>query len=167
MLMSLRPPTTSISSSIFVQAESFLIGYVRRETTMRRKPPPVTQIKSTLMEIAMQQAWCGPSSRLSSTSMTPVSFTAVRIIGSCVGLNPDYSIDLKPENLLFRTQAEDADIMIADFGLSRVMEEEKLNMLTEICGTPGVCFSFSSCIPLTRSTSTWHQRSSRRVRLLT
>ncbi|PFH53484.1 hypothetical protein AMATHDRAFT_1144 [Amanita thiersii Skay4041] len=45
--------------------------------------------------------------------------------------------DLKPENLLFRTQAEDADIMIADFGLSRVMEEEKLSMLTEICGTPG------------------------------
>ncbi|KAJ2914577.1 hypothetical protein MD484_g5851, partial [Candolleomyces efflorescens] len=35
------------------------------------------------------------------------------------------------------TQAEDADIMIADFGLSRVMEEEKLNLLTEICGTPG------------------------------
>jgi hypothetical protein len=47
--------------------------------------------------------------------------------------------DLKPENLLFRTQAEEADIMIADFGLSRIMEEEKLNKLTEICGTPGVC----------------------------
>ena len=46
--------------------------------------------------------------------------------------------DLKPENLLFRTREEDADIMIADFGLSRIMEEEKLNMLTEICGTPGV-----------------------------
>jgi len=45
--------------------------------------------------------------------------------------------DLKPENLLFREKAEDADIMIADFGLSRIMEEEKLNMLTEICGTPG------------------------------
>ena len=33
--------------------------------------------------------------------------------------------------------------MLADFGLSRIMEEEKLNMLTEICGTPGVswfCF---------------------------
>ena len=27
--------------------------------------------------------------------------------------------------------------MIADFGLSRVMEEQKLNLLTEICGTPG------------------------------
>ncbi|KAG9226893.1 hypothetical protein CCMSSC00406_0003434 [Pleurotus cornucopiae] len=45
--------------------------------------------------------------------------------------------DLKPENLLFRSPAEDADIMIADFGLSRVMEEEKLSLLTEICGTPG------------------------------
>ncbi|KAG6907108.1 hypothetical protein DXG01_010484 [Tephrocybe rancida] len=45
--------------------------------------------------------------------------------------------DLKPENLLFRTVDEEADIMIADFGLSRVMEEEKLNQLTEICGTPG------------------------------
>ncbi len=28
--------------------------------------------------------------------------------------------------------------MIADFGLSRVMEEEKMQLLTEICGTPGV-----------------------------
>ena len=49
-------------------------------------------------------------------------------------------LDLKPENLLFRTTEEDADIMLADFGLSRIMEEEKLNMLTEICGTPGVSF---------------------------
>ena len=45
--------------------------------------------------------------------------------------------DLKPENLLFRTKEEDADIMIADFGLSRVMDEDKLTMLTEVCGTPG------------------------------
>ncbi|GJJ16307.1 hypothetical protein Clacol_010604 [Clathrus columnatus] len=44
--------------------------------------------------------------------------------------------DLKPENLIFRSKAEDADIMIADFGLSRVMDEEKLAVLTEICGTP-------------------------------
>ncbi|KAJ7321887.1 kinase-like domain-containing protein [Mycena albidolilacea] len=45
--------------------------------------------------------------------------------------------DLKPENLLFRTEAADADIMIADFGLSRVLEEEKLSLLTGVCGTPG------------------------------
>ncbi|KAH8080717.1 Pkinase-domain-containing protein [Cristinia sonorae] len=45
--------------------------------------------------------------------------------------------DLKPENLIFRSKKEDADIMIADFGLSRVMEEEQFQLLTEICGTPG------------------------------
>jgi len=45
--------------------------------------------------------------------------------------------DLKPENLIFRSPAEDADIMIADFGLSRVMDDEKFKLLTEICGTPG------------------------------
>ncbi|EIN14529.1 Pkinase-domain-containing protein [Punctularia strigosozonata HHB-11173 SS5] len=45
--------------------------------------------------------------------------------------------DLKPENLLFLTKAEDSNIMIADFGLSRIMTEDKFNLLTEICGTPG------------------------------
>ena len=57
--------------------------------------------------------------------------------------------DLKPENLLFRDKAEDADIMIADFGLSRVMDEEKLQLLHEICGTPGVSL-FSILRPLSR-----------------
>ena len=60
-------------------------------------------------------------------------------------LSTDYLLDLKPENLLFRTPAEDADIMIADFGLSRVLDEEKLSLLTEICGTPGVR---NFCLPL-------------------
>lgn len=57
--------------------------------------------------------------------------------------------DLKPENLLFLTKAEDSNIMIADFGLSRIMTEDKFNLLTEICGTPGVsrrALSLSSCI---------------------
>ena len=61
----------------------------------------------------------------------------------------DLILDLKPENLLFRTQAEEADVMIADFGLSRIMDTDKLTLLTEICGTPGVgvlvliCYSFT------------------------
>ena len=54
--------------------------------------------------------------------------------------------DLKPENLLFRTKDEDADIMIADFGLSRVMDDEKFHLLTEICGTPGVRLLSLSCV---------------------
>lgn len=63
-------------------------------------------------------------------------------------------LDLKPENLLFRTPEEDADIMLADFGLSRIMEEEKLNMLTEICGTPGVSFKFRCCF--FQKKKNWH-----------
>ncbi|KAH9985942.1 Pkinase-domain-containing protein [Russula vinacea] len=42
--------------------------------------------------------------------------------------------DLKPENLLFRTPDEDADIVIADFGLGRVMEEDG-PLLTDVIGT--------------------------------
>ncbi|KAJ7628740.1 Pkinase-domain-containing protein [Roridomyces roridus] len=66
-------------------------------------------------------------------SLVRTIFTAVQYIHSSGIVHRD----LKPENLLFRTPAEEADIMIADFGLSRIMEEEKLSMLTEICGTPG------------------------------
>ena len=38
--------------------------------------------------------------------------------------------------------------MLADFGLSRIKEEEMLNMLTEICGTLGVFQAMSSFINL-------------------
>jgi serine/threonine protein kinase len=62
-----------------------------------------------------------------------IVFGAVKYIHGCGIVHRD----LKPENLLFRTKDEDADIMICDFGLSRVMEAEKLQLLTEICGTPG------------------------------
>lgn len=47
------------------------------------------------------------------------------------------SVDLKPENLLFRTPDEDADLLIADFGLSRIIDTDKFHMLTTTCGTPG------------------------------
>lgn len=45
--------------------------------------------------------------------------------------------DLKPENLLFRTKEEGSDLMIADFGLSRVIDDTTFNTLTTTCGTPG------------------------------
>ncbi|GAB5591765.1 Calcium/calmodulin-dependent protein kinase type I [Umbelopsis nana] len=45
--------------------------------------------------------------------------------------------DLKPENLLFRTPDENADLLIADFGLSRIIDTDKFHVLTTTCGTPG------------------------------
>lgn len=48
-----------------------------------------------------------------------------------------WDIDLKPENLLFRTAEDNSDLLIADFGLSRIMDEEQFHVLTTTCGTPG------------------------------
>ena len=53
-------------------------------------------------------------------------------------------IDLKPENLLFRTPEDNADLLIADFGLSRIMDEEQFHVLTTTCGTPGYMVGGSS-----------------------
>ncbi|KIJ64791.1 hypothetical protein HYDPIDRAFT_111396 [Hydnomerulius pinastri MD-312] len=61
-------------------------------------------------------------------------FRAVKYIHDCGIVHRD----LKPENLLFRSKPEQtSEIMLADFGLSRVMPDSKLSMLTEVCGTPG------------------------------
>ncbi|KAK7042206.1 Pkinase-domain-containing protein [Favolaschia claudopus] len=44
--------------------------------------------------------------------------------------------DLKPENLLFQSDGENSEIMITDFGLSRILDE-KLSLFTGVCGTAG------------------------------
>ena len=95
-----------------------------------------------------QQIWYAPYSKPSNTSTGAGLYTAVRLdsLDSILSLPLSPCVDLKPENLLFRTPHEDADIMIADFGLSRVMEGEKFSMLTEICGTPGVSQHSSSLL---------------------
>jgi len=43
--------------------------------------------------------------------------------------------DLKPENLLYQSHAEDANIMVTDFGLAKMADE--LSSQTSACGTPG------------------------------
>ncbi|XP_067105886.1 calcium/calmodulin-dependent protein kinase type IV [Osmerus mordax] len=45
--------------------------------------------------------------------------------------------DLKPENLLYATSAPDASLKIADFGLSKIIDDQ-VTMKT-VCGTPGYC----------------------------
>jgi len=44
----------------------------------------------------------------------------------------------QPENLLFSDPSEDARIMITDFGLSKLMnEDDPAHNLKTACGTPG------------------------------
>lgn len=64
----------------------------------------------------------------------------IRATLSAVAYLHDHGIvhrDLKPENLLFRTPEDNADLLIADFGLSRIMDDEAFHVLTTTCGTPG------------------------------
>ncbi|KAI8081740.1 kinase-like domain-containing protein [Halteromyces radiatus] len=64
----------------------------------------------------------------------------VRTICDAVAYLHDNGIvhrDLKPENLIFRTADEDSDLLIADFGLSRIIDSEKFDVLRTTCGTPG------------------------------
>ncbi|KAJ1328718.1 hypothetical protein BSLG_009953 [Batrachochytrium salamandrivorans] len=42
-----------------------------------------------------------------------------------------------PENLLFKTRDDNSDLMIADFGLSKVVDSDRLDALRTTCGTPG------------------------------
>lgn len=42
--------------------------------------------------------------------------------------------DLKPENILFKTKDENSDVMVADFGLSKFINDKV--MLQTACGTP-------------------------------
>lgn len=43
--------------------------------------------------------------------------------------------DLKPENLLFKTPADDSPLLIADFGLSKIIASDS-DALSTTCGTP-------------------------------
>lgn len=43
----------------------------------------------------------------------------------------------QPENLIFRTPDENSDLLVADFGLSRIIDSDKFDVLRTTCGTPG------------------------------
>ncbi|KXS22189.1 Pkinase-domain-containing protein [Gonapodya prolifera JEL478] len=47
--------------------------------------------------------------------------------------------DIKAENLLFRTResSDPADLLIADFGLSKIIDDSHYHLLMTTCGTPG------------------------------
>jgi serine/threonine protein kinase len=39
--------------------------------------------------------------------------------------------------MLFKSNDADAELMIADFGLSKIVQEEATELLLTTCGTPG------------------------------
>lgn len=43
---------------------------------------------------------------------------------------------------MFRERDEDSDLLIADFGLSRIIDTDKFHTLKTTCGTPGYMVKF-------------------------
>ena len=56
------------------------------------------------------------------------------------------SEDLKPDNVFFASSADDSRVVIGDFGLSRILEDSKLSLLTH-CGTLAVTTGVISQLP--------------------
>ncbi|KAI8823385.1 putative calmodulin-dependent protein kinase type 1 [Fimicolochytrium jonesii] len=64
----------------------------------------------------------------------------VQVVVSAVAYLHDHNIihrDIKPENLLFKTRNILSDLVIADFGLSKIVADDKFEGLITVCGTPG------------------------------
>lgn len=60
----------------------------------------------------------------------------------------------QPENLLYASQKDDAEIKIADFGLAKLLSEE--NMMSTACGTPGyVAPEILEAHPYTKAVDIW------------
>jgi len=55
--------------------------------------------------------------------------------------------DIKPENLLYRSKDEESDLLLADFGLSKVMDDQQFSALTTTCGTPGALSLLPPLVP--------------------
>ena len=75
----------------------------------------------------------------------PQLFLVTALLNAVVAV---YIFSLVPEFLMrflawllihtvHRVHTVDADLLIADFGLSRIMDEEQFHVLTTTCGTPG------------------------------
>jgi calcium/calmodulin-dependent protein kinase I len=70
-------------------------------------------------------------SEVEAVSVLKQILEAVQYLHSCGVVHRD----IKPENLLYKTRSADAPIMLADFGLAKVLAEGQ--EMHTMCGTPG------------------------------
>lgn len=64
----------------------------------------------------------------------------IRVVVDAVGYLHDQNIvhrDIKPENMMFRSTENERELVIGDFGLSKMMDPDTFNSLMTTCGTPG------------------------------
>jgi len=47
-----------------------------------------------------------------------------------------YYLKKKAENMLFKSKEENSPLLLADFGLSKIIDNQ-INVLMTTCGTPG------------------------------
>lgn len=85
-------------------------------------PPSWSRASSARSPTCTGRAWC-----------TEVSFGGDL---ATTGLTLNDRADLKPENLLFATEDEDSPLLVADFGLSKIVDESTYSTLSTTCGTP-------------------------------
>ena len=52
----------------------------------------------------------------------------------CVNSSPVCFVPVQPENILYYSQDESSKIMISDFGLSKMVDND---IMSTACGTPG------------------------------
>ena len=120
-----RPPTISISASIFAPVGS--------SSTV--SAPRVTITKGP--HLAPSSASCPtllPLHHSDAVVLVKTIFGAVAYLHRCDIVHRD----LKPENIWFKDSSEEADIMIFNFRHSRIIDSDKTTLLTEISGTSEV-----------------------------
>lgn len=75
-------------------------------------------------------------SRPSITFITTMLFIEVRIKWTSSMLSSDYYLDLKPENLLYLTSEPDSSLVLADFGIAKMLDS-KDGVLSTMAGSFG------------------------------
>jgi len=112
---------TNTTSSLSLQlAENCSTGFARKESSQRRTPLKL-----------FDKSWM-----LSTTYITTTWCIEVQMFWLRRSECTDYLIDLKPENLLYLTPDSNSALVLADFGIAKMLDS-KNEVLTTMAGSFG------------------------------